>query len=123
MDYRKALNQKAAPIKENTLKPIEKTVYIPTDEENYKNNVKDSVITYLLPELHEMCTEFVNDTILLKNPILLAHHTGYKNFVIEMMNLFEENCDVNITEEIEEDSELEEDLDPMDIYNISNDKF
>jgi hypothetical protein len=40
-----------------------------------------------------------------------------------MMNLFEDRCEVTITEEVEEESETEEDLDPMDIYNISNDKF
>lgn len=123
MNYLNAIKQKAAPLKEITLKPIERTTYTPTDEENYKDNVNNSVITNLLPELQEMCTEFVNDTLLSKNPILLAHHTGYRNFVIEMMNLFEDRCEVNITEGIEEESDAEEDLDPMDIYNISNDKF
>ena len=38
------------------------------------------------------------------------------------MNLFEESCELNIEEKIEEESE-EDDLDPMDLYHIPNDSF
>ena len=53
----------------------------------------------------------------------MRHHTGYENFVVKMMNLFEESCELNIEEKIEEESEEEDDLDPMDLYHIPNDSF
>ena len=59
----------------------------------------------------------------MKYPLLMRHHTGYENFVVKMMNLFEESCELNIEEKIEEESEEEDDLDPMDLYHIPNDSF
>lgn len=123
MDFLKALKQNAAPIVEISVEEKKETPYVETEEESYKKNVTDSVITNLLPELQDMCNDFVNDTLLLKYPLLMRHHTGYENFVVKMMNLFEESCELNIEEKIEEESEEEDDLDPMDLYHIPNDSF
>tara|TARA_B100001250_G_scaffold71856_1_gene58227 strand:+ start:2421 stop:2801 length:381 start_codon:yes stop_codon:yes gene_type:complete len=109
--------------KEPHIKPINNEVVL-TNDENYLKNVEDSFISGLLSELIDMCNFFVEESLTMKNPILMKHHYGNKNFVSEIMNLFQENAYVDIIEEEEEESELEDDLDPIDIYNvISNDKF
>ncbi|GIS52717.1 MAG: hypothetical protein Ct9H90mP28_4330 [Paracoccaceae bacterium] len=119
MNFLKALKQNAAPIVEINVEEKKEAPYVETEEESYKKNVTDSVITNLLPELQDMCNDFVNDTLLLKYPLLMRHHTGYENFVVKMMNLFEESCELNIEEKIEEESEEEDDLDPNGLISYS----
>ena len=100
MNFLKALKQNAAPIVEISVEEKKEAPYVETEEESYKKNVTDSVITNLLPELQDMCNDFVNDTLLLKYPLLMRHHTGYENFVVKLTNLFEESCELNIEEKI-----------------------
>uniref|UniRef100_A0A6C0L305 Uncharacterized protein n=1 Tax=viral metagenome TaxID=1070528 RepID=A0A6C0L305_9ZZZZ len=126
MNYLNAIKKTAAshnsPI-EPHIKSINNEVVL-TNDENYLKNVEDSFISDLLPELIDMCNFFVEESLNMKNPILMKHHYGQTNFVSEIMNLFQENAYVNIIEQEEEESELEDELDPIDIYNvIPNDKF
>jgi len=127
MNYLNALKKKADPHnspKEPYITSNIDNEVVLTNDENYLKNVEDSFISDLLPELIDMCNFFVEESLIMKNPILMKHHYGKENFVSEIINIFQENAYVNIIEEEEEESELEDDLDPMDIYNvISNDKF
>ena len=123
MNYLEAIKKPSQVVK--SVAPVQETVYVQTDEEdNYSKNVQDSGVAYFLPELQLMCEKFVNDSLYLDEPLLMKHHTGYRNFVIEMMNMFEENAYIEVVEAVEEDSEAEEDFDPTDLYNEKNhDKF
>ena len=123
MNYLDALKSNQKLVKETKVSQITET-YVKqelTHEEDYIKNVEDSGVIYVLPELQLMCEEFVDTTIAMDYPLLVKHHTNYRNFVIEMMNLFEENVYVTVTETVESESESDEDLDLMDLYN--DDRF
>tara|TARA_Y100000389_G_C17239018_1_gene402113 strand:- start:115 stop:501 length:387 start_codon:yes stop_codon:yes gene_type:complete len=95
-------------------------IKIDSVDEMYHKNVKNSVITYYLPELQDMCEDFVNESLYLDYPILKKHHQGYKNFFVEMGNLYENFTDVMITEKVEKHDESDVELDPSDITDTRN---
>ena len=82
------------------------------------------MIIYYLPELQNLCEHFVEETLLLDNPLLEKHHCGYSNFVSEMMSLYESTTSVEIEEQEEESmTDSEDDLDPSDIIYQNDDKY
>jgi len=92
-------------------------------DENYINNAKDSEVICRTEELVDMCEEFILDSLILDNPLLMKHHLGYKNFVTEMINIFQNNIEVIIQEKDEQESDIEEDLDLSDLYCIDQDRL
>tara|TARA_B100001250_G_scaffold71855_1_gene58219 strand:+ start:1322 stop:1705 length:384 start_codon:yes stop_codon:yes gene_type:complete len=127
MNYLNAAKKSVSPLyypeKQSVPTNINNEVVL-TNDENYLKNVEDSIITGLLSELQDMCMCFVEDSLIMENPILIKHHYGRRSFVSEILNLFQETAYVDISEEEEEESEEEDELDPIDIYSsISNDKF
>jgi len=87
-------------------------------DENYINNVKDSEIICRSEELTNICEEFIADTLLFDNPLLMKHHLGYKNFVIEMLNIFQNNISVVINEKDEQETDIDEELDVSDLSDL-----
>ena len=55
-------------------------------------------------ELQHMCEEFVETTLEMDCPLLMRHHTKHRDFIVEMMNLFEESVYVQVTETVESES-------------------
>lgn len=92
-------------------------------DENYINNVKDSEIISRTEELIDKCEEFVLDTLLYDKPLLIKHHLGYKNFITEMLHIFQNNIDVIIQEKDEQESDSEDELDISDLYYYDTDKL
>jgi len=92
-------------------------------DEDYINNTKDSEIIYRTEELIDKCEEFVLDTLLYDKPLLITHHLGYKNFITEMLHIFQNNIDVIIQEKDEQESDSEDDLDISDLYYYDTDKL
>lgn len=123
MNFLEAIKKKTdtTPFQEKKTQDVFKNEHIDTVDEMYYKNVKDSVITYHLPELQHMCEDFVKESLYLDYPILKKHHEGYENFVVEMMCLYETFADVVITEKPDEnDSDSETELDPADITDTKN---
>lgn len=125
MNFLKALEKETpeniTPFQEKKTHIVVNNEYIDNVDEMYYKNVKDSVITYHLPELQHMCEDFVKETLFLDCPMLAKHHQGYKNFVVEMMSIYENHTDVAITEMQDEDgSDSEAELDPSDITDTKN---
>ena len=124
MNYLEALKKEGAvvPISKKEIVPVKEVIL--TDEENYKLNVEDSMISSYLPEVQSMCQKFVDETLYLDHPLLDKHHCGYSNFIVEMMSLYESTTGVEI-EECDEESftDLDEELDPSDIIYQKDDKF
>ncbi len=92
-------------------------------DENYINNAKDSEVICRTEELVNMCEEFILDSLLFDNPLLMKHHLGYKNFITEMINIFQNNIEVIIQEKDEQESDNEEDLDLSDLYYTDQDRL
>ena len=125
MNYLDAIKKKAAPVEAKPVVAPAPQVYIPTDYENYIGNVRDSALVYYLPELQELCQDFVDETLALDPPLLDAHHTGHVDFVVEMMSYFEAHTTVEVTEADDESADSEAELDPTDIIysGSTTDKF
>lgn len=121
MNYLVALN------KQSTIKPTintPQTVVIEnkpeTHEEMYIKNVKDSMKSYNIHELQLLCEEFVSDSLYLDYPMIQEHHEGKRNFITEMLCLYESDIDVIITEKEDEEYCSEDELDPSDITDTQN---
>lgn len=92
-------------------------------DENYINNTCDSEITCRTPELIDICEEFVSDSIMYDNPLLLKHHLGCKNFINEMLQLFQDNITVRIELKEDTESDSDDDLDLSDLYNYDHERL
>jgi hypothetical protein len=89
-----------------------------TIDEMYLKNAIDSEKIFHLNELRDLCEDFINECALLDEPLLIRHFLGLDNFTNMMIDLFEETMTVEISENIDEISESEEDLDPSDLYDL-----
>lgn len=126
MNFLEALKKSSAVVrvKEEKMPDINQEEDVSVDEA-YRLNVIDSVKAYNLPELQLLCEEFIKESLLVEKPLISRHHTGYDNFTVKIMNLFEEYTTVEVTEKepevTEEDSDS--DMDPSDIIYKNNDGF
>jgi len=123
MNFLKALNKQPGEFTElNKKNEITNEQIEISNEENFLNNMKDSVLTNVLSEVDKLCDEFIEETLTKKRPLLIKHHTGYENFKIKILNLMQENIEIELTDLAIDSSDSEDEFDSID-YLYANDEF
>ena len=95
-------------------------------ESSYLENMKDSHIIYWSQDIIDFWTNFIEDTLLFDIPLLIKHHTGYKNFLVEIVNFIQSNLETEIKyheNESEREDENFDDLNLLDEMYMKNNNY
>ena len=109
MDYKKALSKPALEQPKCLKTKKEEFIVEVSNEENYILNLKDSILTEVSLHIESLCKNFIENDLILDQPLLMMHHTGYKNFTNEILNIFQNNLEIIVEEKEETDTELDDD--------------
>tara|TARA_Y100000389_G_scaffold204972_1_gene261442 strand:+ start:3184 stop:3558 length:375 start_codon:yes stop_codon:yes gene_type:complete len=85
-----------------------KTIML-SDEENYFENVKDSIKVDVLNDLEDLCRSFLYNSEFYSPVLLMDAHCGKRSFICEMLSLMDSQFEVKI--EVIEDADVETDND------------
>ncbi len=115
MDFRNALNKTPGNfIEKEVILKKEEIVNTLSDEENYMLNREDSVLINVIDDINKLCDNFIEESLILEKPLIMKHHSGFSDFKVELLKIFQENVVVEISE-FEEETDEESDLDSLDM--------
>lgn len=89
-------------------------------EQSFIDYSDDSHIIFWSPIITDFWRNFIEETLLLDYPLLKQHHTGYKDFLKEVVHFIEKNI---ISEIKSLDIESESDDEIFDDINLLDDMY
>ena len=125
MNYLEALKKSSSKDVESDGKKYNKVVEDTiSDEMNYELNIKDSFRINVVENVKNLCEEFVEKCLEMDYPLLMKHHTGKRNFILEFLNYFEDILTITMVE-YDDTTDNESETDSLDYYidDLKNGKY
>lgn len=100
MDFLKAVNKTENDFKEKNLTEVQ--IVQDEKEDSYLENVKDTKIINMIDELRELCYDFIDHSE------MFSTFEQKTNFVLDILEHFENNAKVEYVEDYDESSDDED---------------
>jgi len=92
----------------------EEVANVLSDEQNFVLNKEDSLLINVIEDLNKLCNNFIEESLIPDEPLLIRHHTGLDDFKRKLLEIFQDNVGVEITE-LDDDSDGDSDIDSIDM--------
>jgi hypothetical protein len=92
----------------------EEVANVLSHEQNFMLNKEDSLLINVIEDLNKLCNNFIEESLIPDEPLLMRHHTGLDDFKLKLLEIFQDNVGVEITE-LDEESDGESDIDSIDM--------
>jgi len=92
----------------------EEVANVLSNEQNFVLNKEDSLLINVIEDLNKLCNNFIEESLIPDEPLLMRHHTGLDDFKLKLLEIFQDNVGVEITE-LDEESDGESDIDSIDM--------
>lgn len=92
----------------------EEVANVLSDEQNFVLNKEDSLLINVIEDLNKLCNNFIEESLIPDEPLLMRHHTGFDDFKRKLLEIFQDNVGVEITE-LDDDSDGDSDIDSIDM--------